>query len=98
MVIHLFIPVDIFFGIVDSAIYSFVILESKDLQSLLDLQKPCEPHRIRSDLNVGLLLSLIFRNITCGISHERFSLFPDVRRWSTGLKALVDIPAPGKRR
>ena len=57
MVIHLFIPVDIFFGIVDSAIYSFVILESKDLQSLLDLQKPCEPHRIRSDPP----LSLTFR-------------------------------------
>ena len=31
VVIHLFNPVDIFFGIVDFAIYSFVILESKDL-------------------------------------------------------------------
>ena len=46
-----------FFVLMDFAIYSFVILESKDLQSLLDLQKPCEPHRIRSDLP----LSLTFR-------------------------------------
>ena len=29
--------------------------------------------------------------------HERLSLFLVCRQWSTGLKALVDIPAPGKR-
>ena len=54
-------PLSIGFGIVDSAIYSFLILESKHLQSLLDLQKPCEPRRIWSDLNGVLPLSLIFR-------------------------------------